>query len=167
MTFSPVALAAVATVLTAVAPAASAPTPIPGGADQVSAVAGTVGKPVWNGVLKITLSPLRDATDEETKTILPSDSQKAMYFAARLQNGSHDTFADLLTYQFADANGITSDVAPYLIKHGNPHILQGGAQMQSAVFPVDKDFVPTKLIVQCATCGTHSGFRPIRFALVP
>jgi hypothetical protein len=50
---------------------------------------------------------------------------------------------------------------------GNLHILQGAAARQFAVFTVDLDFVPVKLIVQCATCGSRSGFRAVRFSIPP
>ncbi len=146
----------------------AAPTPVPGGANGLVALAGKTGETVFNGVLRIKILQLRDATDEEAKSSSApgfSADQKLMYVEALLNNGSHETFTDLLTYTVADKDAITVQVPSYLIKHANPSILQGAALKQSALFAVDKDFVPAKLIVACASCSPGQHFRPVRFTV--
>jgi hypothetical protein len=146
-------------------PAGAAPTPIPGGANGVSAVSGQLGTTVFNGVLRVKITSLRAANAGEIPDTSPAADQKVMFFEALLSNGTHDEFTDLVTYTLADKDGVSVDIPTNALKNANLHILQGASQRQSEAFPIDKDFVPTKLIVQCATCGAHSGFRAIRFTI--
>jgi len=50
--------------LVAVSPAGgnAAPTPVPGGANGISALSGKIGDTVFNGVLRIQITALREAT---------------------------------------------------------------------------------------------------------
>ncbi len=148
-----------------VAPAGAAPTPIPGGANGVSAVSGDLGSTVFNGVLRVKITALRAANAGEISDTNPTADQKVMYIESLLSNGTHEEFTDLVTYTLADKDGISVAIPTNALKHANLHILQGASERQSEAFVVDKDFVPTKLIVQCATCGAHSGFRNIRFSI--
>jgi hypothetical protein len=144
---------------------------VPGGANGLVALSGKTGQTVFNGVLRIQLVELRDATaaDGMNSSLAPSagPDQKVMYMSTLLRNGTHDEFIELLHYTVADKDAVAVEIPSPYIKHINPHILQGASLRQSALFVVDKDFVPTKLIIDCATCGAHSGFRPVRFSLAP
>ena len=74
------------------------PTPIPGGANQVNAVSGALGEPMWNGVVRIKVRELRDARPEDhPETLLPGPDQKVMVFETMLRNGTAAQFAELLT----------------------------------------------------------------------
>jgi hypothetical protein len=152
-------------ILALLAPAGAAPTPIPGGANGVSAVSGNLGSTVFNGMLRVKITTLRAATASEAAEAGPNADQKAMYIESLLSNGTHDDFTDLVTYTLADKDGVTVAIPTNALKHANLHILQGASERQSEAFALDKDFVPTKLIVQCATCGAHTGFRAIRFTV--
>ncbi len=147
--------------------AQSAPTPLPGGANQVKAVSGTVGQPVWNGALRITLVDVRDATPEETAKFLPNADQKVLVFDVTLRNGTNDNFIDLIEYTFADKDDVAVHVPTSTYTHANLNIQQGAAEKQKGTFAVDKDFVPVKLLVQCTTCGAKSPFKPVRITLAP
>jgi hypothetical protein len=149
------------------APAGATPTPVPGGANAVSALSAKLGETVFNGVLRIKIVALREGTAADSSDVTPSADQKVMYMESLLRNGTHEEFTDLLHYTLADKDAVSVDIPTNALKHANLHILQGAAQRQSEAFVVDKDFVPTKLIVECATCGAHSGFRSIRFAIAP
>jgi hypothetical protein len=148
-----------------VSPARAAPTPIPGGANGISAVSAKLGTTVFNGMLRVKITTLRAASADEKPDSNPTADQKVMFFESLLSNGTHDDFTDLITYTLADKDGISVQIPTNALKHANLHILQGASERQSEIFSVDKDFVPTKLIVQCATCGAHSGFRDIRFTI--
>lgn len=146
--------------------ATAGPTPVPGGANQVKALSGKVGDTIFNGVLRIQISELRDATDADNpQQAYPQPGQKVMVMNVLLRNGTQREFTDLLTYTLADKDDITVDIPSHLLTNANLHVLQGGASRQSAIFTVDQNFVPTKLIVQCATCGAHSAFKSVRFAV--
>ncbi len=149
------------------APAGAAPTPIPGGANGVSAVPATLGQTVFNGMLRIKLVQLRDATDADGTADKPPDGKKLVFMSVLLSNGTHATFTDLLRYTLADKDAISFEIPTYKIKNINPSIIQGGATRQTALFEVDSDFVPAKLIIECATCGSKTTFRPVRVTLSP
>jgi hypothetical protein len=143
----------------------AAPTPIPGGANQVSAISGTVGQTVFNGVLRINVSTVRAATPDEIAKVLPNPGQKVLAFSVLLRNGTPRDFIDLVEYTFADKDDIAVSVPTADYTNANLHIQQGAAAKQDALVPVDKDFVPTKLIVKCTTCGAKSAFRTVRVSI--
>jgi hypothetical protein len=148
----------------ATASAAAGPTPVPGGANQVKALSGKVGDTVFNGVLRIQIKELRDATaDDHPEKMLPNPGQKIMVMSVLLRNGAHSDFIDLVRYTLADKDDVTVDIGDSYVSPANLHILQAGSARQTAMFPVDQSFVPTKLIVTCATCGAHSAFKAVRF----
>jgi hypothetical protein len=157
------------------APAGAAPpTPVPGGANAVSAVSAKLGETVFNGVLRIKIVALREATDADhaelaarASDLTPTADKKVLVMQALLRNGVHAEFIDLLQYTLADKDDVSVEIPSNALKNANIHILQGAAGRQSGAVLVDKDFVPVKLIVQCATCGDHSGFRPVRFTIPP
>jgi len=145
------------------APAGAAPTPIPGGANGVSALSGKLGDTVFSGVLRIKILALREATDVETRSadLTPAPNQKVLYMQSLLRNGTHDEFVDLIEYTLADKD----DVSVKFPAIPGPHILQGAAGRQQGTILVDRDFVPVKLIVQCSTCSSRSGFHAVRFTI--
>ncbi len=88
-----------------------------------------------------------------------------MVMSVLLRNGSHSDFIDLIEYTLADRDDVTLNIPSSEISSANLHIQQGGAARQKAMFLVDKDYTPTKLLVQCATCGTKSAFRSLRLSV--
>ena len=156
------------------AAAGAAPTPVPGGANGVSALSAKLGETVFNGVLRIKIVALREATDADHAELAARASdlthtadKKVLVMQSLLRNGVHDDFTDLLRYTLADKDDVSVEIPDNALKNANIHILQGAAGRQAGAVLVDKDFVPVKLIVQCATCGAHSGFRPVRFTVPP
>jgi hypothetical protein len=147
------------------AAAGAAPTPVPGGANQVQAITGTVGQTIFNGVLRINVSAPRAGTADEVAKILPSADKKVLAFSVLLRNGTAKPFIDLVEYTLADKDDISVDVPTADYTHANVNIQQGAAEKQEAVFPVDKDFVPVKIIVKCATCGSKTAFKPLRLSI--
>lgn len=151
--------------LSSTALAGAAPTPLPGGANQVKAQSGVLGQTVWNGAVRLTLSEFRDATPDETAAVVPSAGRKVVVFVMKIRNGQHDPFIDLIEYTLADKDDVAVSVPTMAYTHANLNILQGAAQVQKAEVTVDQDFVPVKLIAQCVTCGSHSQFKTVRFSL--
>jgi len=146
--------------------AGSTPTPVPGGANQVSAVSGKIGQVIFNGVLRVQVKELRDATAaDHPEQLLPSAGQKVMIMTVLLKNGSHSDFTDLISYTLADADEVTFAIPSYMVSPANLNILQGGAARQTALFTVDQNYKPTKVIVQCPSCNSSLGFKAVRFTL--
>jgi hypothetical protein len=160
--------------LIAVSPAggSAAPTPVPGGANGLSAHSGKIGDTVFNGVLRIQIVALREATAADNADLAARHSdltapagKKVMFMQSLLRNGTHDEFGGLLHYTLADKDDVSVEFPSNSMQNANIHILQGAAGRQSNAVLVDQDFVPTKLIIDCLTCGSHSGFRPVRFTV--
>ena len=144
-------------------PCAGAPTPVPGGANQVKAVSGTVGDPMWNGVVRIKVRQLRDARPEDhPETLLPGPNQKVMVLDAMLRNGTTKQFAELLTYTLADKDDVVFEIPSQYLKPSPLVVAQGAAAHVVALFVADKGFVPVNLLIQCATCGTSTRFGSFR-----
>jgi hypothetical protein len=163
------ALLAVASALLATVPALSAPTPIPGGANQVGGVSGKVGDQLFNGVVRLQVVELRDATPADSPDVqqLVSADKRAMLMTVIVRNGLHTNFIDLLRYSLADKDDVSYVIEDYRIKPNPLNIPQAAAARQTAIFPVDKNFMPVKLLVQCATCSKQSRFVAFRVTVPP
>ncbi|MBC5799575.1 MAG: hypothetical protein GIX03_08765 [Candidatus Eremiobacteraeota bacterium] len=149
--------------------AEAAPTPVPGGANAISALSGKIGQTVFNGNLRIKIIELREATEADSHGIAypptPTADQKVMFMRVLLSNGTHDVWFGIVHYTLADKDAISVEIPTNSVEKPSLRILQGAAARQRALFVVDKDFVPTKLIVDCAGCAANAGFRPIRFTI--
>lgn len=146
--------------------AGGAATPPPGGANQISAISGRVGERLFNGVLRITVQSVHDATPEDhPEKELPSADQKIVVMNVLLSNGRHATFTDLMQYTLADADNVTQSVSQPYVHPANLSIEQGASARQIVRVPVDKDFKPVKVLVECAGCSPDMHFRPLRIAI--
>lgn len=146
--------------------AAPTATPVPGGANQVDALSGKLGQTLFNGIVRLKVDEVRDATaDDHPEAALPGADQRVMVLSALARNGTHADFTEVLTYTLADNDDVTFEIPSYLIKPNPVKILQGGAARQRALFLVDAGYHPTKLIVRCTTCSTSHPFRPFRLTL--
>ncbi len=144
----------------------AAPTPVPDAANQVKAVSGNLGQPMWNGVVRLKVLELRDARPEDhPETLLPGPNQKVMVFRERMRNGTAKQFAELLTYTLADKDDVTYEIPSRFLKPSPLVVAQGSAAGVGGLFIADKGFVPVKLLIQCATCGTATPFTAFRVAI--
>lgn len=163
-----VATVAVASALMFASPASGAPspTPIPGGAYQVNAAAGKLGDQLFNGVIRLRVVEVRDATPaDHPETLLAPADQRVMVMTAIVRNGTHRNFAELITYSLADRDDVAYVISDRWVKPNPLNIPQGAATRQTAMFPVDKAFVPVKMLVQCPTCNAATRFLAFRVAL--
>jgi hypothetical protein len=146
--------------------AAPKPSPTPGGANQVSAVSGKLGQNLWNGVLRFKLVEARDATAaDHPESIVPGPNEKVMVITAIIKNGTPGTWGDLVSYTLADKDEVSVDLPMHYFKPVSLTIQQGAAARQTALVPVDKNFVPVKLIFTCTTCGPK--FKAFRVTIPP
>jgi len=147
--------------------AAASPTPIPGGANQVNAISGKVGDTLWNGVIRLKVVEVRDATPaDHPESLVPLANQKVMVITAILRNGTNATWQELVSYTLADKDGITYDVPGHFFTPVSLSIQQAAAAKQTGMFTVDKTFAPVKLIVKCDTCAKNS-FKAFRVTIPP
>jgi hypothetical protein len=85
--------------------------------------------------------------------MLPAPTQKVMVMNVLLRNGTHSDFIDLLSHSLADADDVAFEIPSNDIIPSNLHILQGAAAKQNAMFLVDKDYKPVKVIINRNACG--------------
>jgi hypothetical protein len=99
--------------------------------------------------------------------MLAQADQRVMVMTAVVRNGLHSNFIDLIKYSLADKDDVTYEIADYLIKPNPLNVAQGAAARQTAMFTVDKNYVPVKLLAQCATCNAQTRFTAFRVVLPP
>jgi hypothetical protein len=164
------ALFALACISLAAAPALGSPTPtpMPGGANQVGGVSGKVGDTLFNGIVRLQIVEVRDASPaDHPETMLATADQRVMVMTAIVRNGLHNNFIDLIRYSLADKDDVAYVIADHLITPNPLNVPQGAAARQTAMFAVDKNFAPVKVLVQCATCNAQTHFTAFRIALPP
>jgi len=141
------------------------PTMTPGGANQVSAASGKLGQNLWNGVIRFKLVELRDATAaDHPETLVPLASQKVMVLTAIIKNGTTSNWGELVSYTLADKDEISFEIPGHFFNPIALNIQQGAAVKQTAMFLVDKGYVPVKLIFACASCAAGK-FKPFRVTI--
>jgi hypothetical protein len=138
---------------TTAALASAKPTPTAGGANQVSAVSGTLGQELWNGILRFKLVEVRDATPADHPSFTPGANQRLMVITAIIKNGTTGTWGELVSYTLADKDEVSYEIPMHFFTPVSLTIQQGAAARQTAIVPVDNSLVPVKLIFTCATCG--------------
>jgi hypothetical protein len=145
--------------------AAPKPTPIPGGANQLNALSGKLGQTLWNGVLRFKLVSLRDATSaDHPESIAPLPGQKAMVLTAIIRNGTSSSWGELVSYTLADKDAVSFEIPGHFFSPVALNIQQGATANQTALFLVDKGFVPVKLIFSCGSCAPGK-FKPFRVTI--
>lgn len=158
---------AVSLAFVATAAAAAVPPPTPGGANEVSAISGKLGDTLWNGVLRFKLVEVRDATPaDHPESVGPLPNQKVMVVTAIIRNGTPATWGELVSYTLADKDDISFEIPGHFFTPVALTIQQGAAVKQTALFPVDKTYVPVKLIFQCTSCAKGK-FKAFRVTIPP
>jgi hypothetical protein len=153
------ALAALIISLSAGAAASSAPTPVPGGANQASGVAGTFGQKLFNGEIRLVPKEIRDANDSDGLTA--ASGQKWIVFTASASNGTPRAL-DMQQFvaSLADSDGDTFQAQPDKVKPmgGVFGVPPGGQWKEQILFVVPTAFVPTKIVL-LPNDRKHQAFR--------
>ncbi len=139
--------------------ARSAATPVPGGANQASGVAGTFGAKLFNGEVRLLPKELRDANDSDGLTA--ADGQKWIVFTATASNGTSRAL-DMQQFvaSIADADANTIQAQPDKLKPvgGVYGVVPGGAWKEQILFEVPASFVPVKIVL-LPSDRKHQAFR--------
>lgn len=127
--------------------ALSAPTPIPGGANQAKAVSGTLGQMLFNGKIRLKIDTVREETAAESADAsLPAD-QKMILIQGIVRNGMAETITVRPDYKLADKDDVTQANSGPPTGMQTVTMAQGAAGRLKYRMPVPKDFVPVKLLV--------------------
>jgi hypothetical protein len=142
------------------ATALAKPTPVPGGANQLAGVSGTLSQTLFNGTLRIHGMSLKDAGPNDG--IRPNASgERALVFRAVISNGTKHEDHGYFDATLADADGITVTGRP--LDSGWSLEPGAGARVVNG-FSVPAGFVPTKLLLVEAA---HPKSRAFRITLKP
>jgi hypothetical protein len=126
----------------------SAATPVPGGANQASGVAGTFGQKLFNGELRLVPKQIRDAIDSDD--LSAASGQKWIVFTASASNGTaHALDMQQFNASIVDADGDTYQAQPDKLKPmgGLYGVVPGGQWKEQIFFNVPSTFVPTKIVL--------------------
>jgi hypothetical protein len=132
----------------AAAVAAPHATPIPGGANQATGVAGTFGQRLFNGEIRLVPKELRNAVDADGLTAVTG--QKWIVFTASASNGTeHALDMTQFVASVVDADGDTVQAQPNRLEPmgGVYGVPPGGQWKERIFFYVEANFVPTKLVI--------------------
>jgi hypothetical protein len=140
--------------------ALATPTPVPGGANQLAGVSGTLAQTLFNGTLRLHGMSLKDAVPADN--VHPNaPGERALVFRAIVNNGTHHEDHGYFDATLADADGITVTGRP--LDDGWSLEPGAGARVVNG-FSVPAGFVPTKLLLVEAA---HPKSRAFRITLKP
>jgi hypothetical protein len=142
------------------ASAIAAPTPVPGGANQLTGVSGTLTQTLFNGTLRLHGMSLKDAAPADN--MRPNaPGERALVFRAVVNNGTHHEDHGYFDATLADADGITVTGRPL---DSGWSIEPGAAARVVNGFSVPAGFVPTKLLL---VESAHPKARAFRITIKP
>jgi hypothetical protein len=122
----------------------AAPTPIPGGANQLNGVSGGLSSALFNGKVRIRKMALRTSTADE---YAPEDGQRGLVFSWLVSNGTHSARAGNFSASLADADGVVID-GKTLSVYSAYYSLQPGAAARGMIqFIIPAGYAPTKLLL--------------------
>jgi hypothetical protein len=123
-------------------------TPVPGGANQASGVAGTFGQKLFNGEVRLVPKEIRNANDSDGLTA--ASGQKWIVFTASASNGTPHAF-DMQQFEasIADSDGDTYQAQPDKVKPmgGVFGVPPGGQWKEQILFDLPANFVPVKIVL--------------------
>ena len=134
-------------------------TPVPGGANQASGVAGTFGGKLFNGEVRLVPKEIRDAIDADGLTAV--DGQKWIVFTASASNGTaHALDMQQFVASIVDADDNTIQAQPDKLKPvgGVYGVVPGGAWKEQIAFEVPQNFIPVKIVL-LPNDRKHQAFR--------
>jgi hypothetical protein len=135
--------------------AVAAPTPVPGGANQLTGVNGTLSQTLFNGTLRLHGMSLKDAAPADN--VRPNaPGERALVFRAVVNNGTHHEDHGYFDATLADADGITVTGRPL---DSGWSIEPGAAARVVNAFSVPAGFVPAKLLLVEAAHPKARAFR--------
>jgi hypothetical protein len=129
--------------------------PIP----QATILTATLGQTVPLGDLKIKIEDLRAATSADNPHHLPvSEDQNLIVMHAVLSNSVLPSFSGVIAYRLEDKKGYGPRTWERL------DVQQRTTVHLHGLFAVDKDYVPTLLLVECSSCSA-SHYIAVQFTI--
>jgi hypothetical protein len=131
----------------------AAPTPIPGGANQLKGVSGGLTSTLFNGKMRIRKMQLRPATAAEAS---PAAGQTAVTFVYLVSNGTSAARSGNFTASMVDSDGVAVNGHSTNV-YSAYYSLQPGVPARGMIaFTLDSGFTPVKILL---TDGNGPAFR--------
>ena len=131
----------------------AAPTPIPGGANQLKGVTGGLASTLFNGKMRIRQMQLRPATATEAS---PAAGQTAVAFVYLVSNGTSAARSGNFTASMVDSDGVAVNGHSTNV-YSAYYSLQPGVPARGTIaFVLDGGFTPVKILL---TDGNGPAFR--------
>ncbi len=131
----------------------AAPTPIPGGANQLNGVSGGLSSTLFNGKMRIRQMQLRPATATEAS---PAAGQTAVTFVYLVSNGTTAARSGNFTASMVDSDGVAVNGHSTNV-YSAYYSLQPGVPARGMIaFTLDGSFKPVKILL---TDGNGPAFR--------
>ena len=126
---------------------------------QATILTAPLGQTVALGDLKIKIEDLRAATPADNPQHLPvATDENLIVMHAILSNNALPSFSGLITYRLEDKNGYGPRTWERL------NIQQRTIIHLHGLFAVEKDYVPTLLLVECSSCNA-SHYIAVQFTI--
>lgn len=139
------------------APAAwAAPTPIPGGANQLNGVNGSLNSTLFNGKVRVKQMRLRASTATE---YTPADGQRGLVFSYLVSNGTHVARTGYFAAAISDADGVTIDGKAVTVYSAFYSLQPGSAARQTIQFILPAGYTPTKILLTDQGSPSGPAFR--------
>lgn len=122
----------------------AAPTPIPGGANQLNGVSGGLSSALFNGKVRVRKMALRTSTATE---YTPAAGQRALVFSFLVSNGTHSSRTGYFTASFTDADGVVIDGKAVTIYSAFYTLPPGAAGRGTIQFIIPAGYTPTKILL--------------------
>ena len=115
---------------------------------QATILTAALGQTVPLGDLEIKIVDLRTATPADNPQHLPvSEGERLLVFHASVLNSTLPSFSGVITYRLEDKKGYGPRTWERL------DLQQRTTVHLHGLFAVDKDYLPTMLLVECSSCN--------------
>jgi hypothetical protein len=134
----------------------AAPTPIPGGANQLKGVSGGLTSTLFNGKVRIRQMALRPSTAAE---YTPAGGQRGLVFSWLVSNGTHAARTGYFAASISDADGVGIDGKAVTV-YSTFYSLQPGAAARGTMqFVVPAGYTPVKILLTDQGSPSGPAFR--------
>src|SRR5579872_5334728 len=124
--------------------ASAAPTPIPGGANQLRGVSGSLSSTLFNGKIRIRKMALRASTPAE---FTPATDQRGIVLSWLVSNGTSSERTGYFAASLADADGVVVDGKPVTVYSAYYSLQPGAAARQTMQFVLPAGYAPAKILL--------------------
>jgi hypothetical protein len=152
--------------LSATGAATAHPTPVPGGANQAAAVAGSLHATLFNGQARIRKMSLGKPDNSPNESYPDTADEKWIVFRAVMSNGTAKPLEmTQFTASIVDGDGIAVAAQPDKVRPIGivSNIPPGGAWKETILFQVPKDFKPVKIVLVAA----NPHYKAFRITIAP